>query len=709
MSSSGESRFSLKRPEVQLFVLGAAILFWELLLIRWLGACIRIVGYYTNFVLISAFFGLGTGALLVRLKQNFLRFLVPLLALIIVAGPLLGSFPHVNPTVSKEFLWLGTPTGVIRETASTGLLGHWDIRVPYWFLLLIVYLMNSGVFALFGEWLGRLFGTLPPLKAYTIEIAGSLIGILLFGMASFFHCPPTVWFILGFILVFSILADFKKILIWSVPIAVLSVIVATPFANQFFWSRYYKIHVSPIQEIKEIKTKDIVRFNRPIGHQLSVNNDYHQMILDLSPRSDEHPFLKSWRITYDSPYYLGGAGPDGPILIVGAGTGNDVSAALRAGVRQIDAVEIDPMIVALGRDLHPEKPYSNSAVHVTVDDARSFFARTNKRYSKVIFGFLDSHTLMSSFSSLRLDNFIYTEEALRRVKELLLPGGRVYITFAANTPWLEDRIFGMLTKVFDGPTVVVTDLDYQYSNGTVYMNEKSISAEMSQTTIQPPSLGKIRIPSDNWPYLYMRDAKIPSHYVVFLLIIIVMGMSSLLLLPKGERQVKLPYFFMGAAFFLLETSNVVSLSLLYGSTWLVNITVFSGILFLILLGNLTCYRMNRPRYGMLFTLLIIALVIAYFSQPAFFLSIKFIPLQGALATLVFLGPVYLASLIFGHLIKSEKSLYQAYGSNLLGAVIGGSCEYLSILIGLKSLLLITMVFYGLALVTIRVGRRKLSV
>jgi hypothetical protein len=58
--------------------------------------------------------------------------------------------------------------------------------------------------------------------------------------------------------------------------------------------------------------------------------------------------------------------------------------------------------------------------------------------------------------------------------------------------------------------------------------------------------------------------------------------------------------------------------------------------------------------------------------------------------------IYFASLVFGRLIKQEESLYQAYGSNLLGAVIGGSLEYFSLIMGIKFLLIITLVFYALA-------------
>ena len=37
------------------------------------------------------------------------------------------------------------------------------------------------------------------------------------------------------------------------------------------------------------------------------------------------------------------------VLILGAGSGTDVAAALRHGVEHVDAVEIDPVIIRLGR------------------------------------------------------------------------------------------------------------------------------------------------------------------------------------------------------------------------------------------------------------------------------------------------------------------------------------------------------------------------
>jgi hypothetical protein len=57
--------------------------------------------------------------------------------------------------------------------------------------------------------------------------------------------------------------------------------------------------------------------------------------------------------------------------------------------------------------------------------------------------------------------------------------------------------------------------------------------------------------------------------------------------------------------------------------------------------------------------------------------------------------VFFAAMIFAALIKNEARLDQAYGSNVLGAVVGGACEYLSMLVGFKALLLLTFVLYAL--------------
>ncbi len=674
-------------PAARLLLCGAAALFWELLLIRWLGSCIRVVAYYTNFVLLSAFLGLGAGALLVGRKTSIRGWVIPALALIVVLGPTLGSFEHHNPG-NGEAVWRGTPAGVLSEFTS-------EIELPFWVPLLLVYLLNTAVFAAFGQWIGELFRGFPPLRAYTIEIGGSLVGIAAFALVSYAYLPPPAWFLLGFLLVLAIGEFETRQRAIHALIALGATAAVVPFSGDYIWSRYYKIELSEISSIADIHRKEQVHFDPPVGVFLSVNNDYHQMILDLRPRTEEHAFLRSWRWLYDYPYANVEPGiPQGPVLVVGAGTGNDVSAALRAGSARIDAIEIDPRIVEIGREHHPERPYDHPAVHVTVNDARSYLARTNQRYARIVFGFLDSHTLMSSFSSLRLDNFVYTREAMERAKEVLLPGGQVHLTFATQDQWLAERLVALLDDVFDYETRIAFESGQPYSNGLIFVNGRA-----PESGAPPKRAGRsveAVIPTDDWPFLYMRDRVLPPHYVYFMVGVVVLGCASLGLLPSGQRRIRLPYFFLGAGFFLIETSNVVALSLLYGSTWIVNVSVFSGILLLILLGNATCMVIARPHFPLLFGILGASVLLSWLTPPALLLGIESVPLQAVAAITIFLGPVYVASVIFGSLIRQEHELYAAYGSNLLGAVIGGACEYLAIVTGMKFLLLITLGLYATA-------------
>jgi hypothetical protein len=244
-----------------------------------------------------------------------------------------------------------------------------------------------------------------------------------------------------------------------------------------------------------------------------------------------------------------------------------------------------------------------------------------------------------------------------------------------------------------------------YTNGIIYENfntsEGLESARLYPSGKSHNEVKGLYLPKDDWPFLYLFYPNIPDHYLPFLLIIGVMGFSALLLLPKSERRIRLPYFFLGAAFFLLETSNVVSLSLLYGSTWTVNLLVFSGILVLVLLSNLTSSFVKKIRLDLIFSLLFLSVTVAYFVPVSALLSIETGILRDLTAIVVFLGPVYFSSIIFAALIRNEQSLFQAYGSNILGAVIGGACEYLSLLCGFKFLLGIVIVFYLLTFLLLR--------
>jgi SAM-dependent methyltransferase len=652
------------------------VLFWELALIRWLGANVRIVAYFSNLVLISAFFGLGIGALLTRFPWRLERLIAPLAAFVVMLGVWLGRFWHRNPGGTDELIWIGQPFGIPQVE------GHQLISTGV--LLVLVYVATALVFAAFGQYVGRLFRTHPPLRAYTWEVAGSLGGIALFALLSHLQTSPSTWFAVGFALLLPLLPWRPLDAAVAALLGVAVVASTLPATRGYVWSPYYRIAVEPITRLVDNGTGRTTEYPAPVGHVLAVNSDYHQMMLDLR-RPSEHPFLEGWRGFYDAPYRGAETLPPGRILVVGAGTGNDVSAALRNTDREITAVEIDPAIAALGRRLHAEQPYQNPRVRLVIDDARSFFHRTDERYALVVFGFLDSHRLLSVFSSVRLDNFIYTREAMREVRRIVVPRGGVALSFAPNSPWIHERLVELMDQSFDYETLIVRDTR-GYANGLLYVNGVRPPGEA-----RSPHRPRAAVPTDDWPFLYLRERTVPRHNVGFLVVAVGLSGAALLLLPRGERRVRMPYLLLGAAFFLLETSNVVRMSLLYGSTWWVNTLVFAGILVLVLLSNVTA-SFWTPRIDLCLALLAVGVLLAAWIPSDVLFALSPV-VRAVVAVTVFLGPVYFGGLIFARLISTETRLFEPYASNVLGAVLGGTAEYLSLLLGFRFLLALALVFY----------------
>ncbi len=105
--------------------------------------------------------------------------------------------------------------------------------------------------------------------------------------------------------------------------------------------------------------------------------------------------------------------PLNDVLIVGAGSGTDVAIALAQGAGHIDAVEIDPRIQQIGAEGHPEHPYDDPRVTVHIDDARAYLERAKQQYDLILFALPDSLTLVSGQSSLRLESYLFTSQAMQ--------------------------------------------------------------------------------------------------------------------------------------------------------------------------------------------------------------------------------------------------------------------------------------------------------
>ena len=103
----------------------------------------------------------------------------------------------------------------------------------------------------------------------------------------------------------------------------------------------------------------------------------------------------------------------GDVLIIGAGSGNDVSAALQRDADRVDAVEIDGTLMEIAEANHPDRPYDDARVEVHIDDGRAFLERTDRKWDKILFALPDSLTLVPGQSSVRLESYLFTREDLK--------------------------------------------------------------------------------------------------------------------------------------------------------------------------------------------------------------------------------------------------------------------------------------------------------
>ncbi len=162
-------------------------------------------------------------------------------------------------------------------------------------------------------------------------------------------------------------------------------------------------------------------------------------------------------------------------------------------------------------------------------------------------------------------------------------------------------------------------------------------------------------------------------------------------------------FCMGAAFLLLETKNVVQFALLFGTTWFVNALVFLGILVAVYLAIEVARRIALGPSWRLYAALLLALAVAWVVQPDLLLRLSVLP-RFLVAVVVAFVPVFLANLVFARRFRDVAASNVAFGANLLGAMVGGVLEYVSLITGYRALLIVVAALYAMAFGLQRFGR-----
>src|SRR6202022_1290961 len=136
------------------------------------------------------------------------------------------------------------------------------------------------------------------------------------------------------------------------------------------------------------------------------------------------------------------------VLIVGAGTGVDVAIVLLQGVQHVDAVEIDPRIHATGGKKNPDRQSRHPRVTSYINDGRAFLEQSTHRYDLILFALPDSLTLVAGQSSLRLESYLFTREAMQSARDHLTAGGAFGEYNYYREDWLVDRLAGTLQDVY---------------------------------------------------------------------------------------------------------------------------------------------------------------------------------------------------------------------------------------------------------------------
>jgi spermidine synthase len=649
---------------IRLVALSSLVLLQELALIRWLGAEVRVVAFFPNLILLSAFLGLGLGALLSRRRSLLAAWLPLLLLLGLSAWGLSGvAFTEEDPT---DHLWLlyydlGDDAPVVR-----------GVRLP----LVVLFVLSTLTFVPPGQAVGATLQACAErgraLVGYAADLLGSLLGVVVFALLSFAETFPLAWFLLLTAGIVGVVLSTRErgplLLAGTAAAALLGVVSAAEDAD--LYSPYYALTVEDGER----------------GTAVSGNGSLHQIFLDLREGAPLKLEIQRWiREGYHRPYRALNR-PIRKALVLGAGTGNDVAVLLDEGAAEVHAVEIDPVILRIGQSRHPAAPYSDPRVKVFNTDARAYLQHTDERYDVIVFGTLDSLTRLSAMSTVRLDNFVYTEDGLRQAASRLTDDGALVLFFMASHGYIRRHLDLMLYRVFDRVPVQIAE--HRGLFNVTFMAGPGF-AHLPQPPPPPPALLELDAPTDRWPFLYLERPRISTFYASTMALLLALA----LLLVAGTRRLAgvgshrpsrsaVTMMLFGAAFLLMETGLITTMNLVWGATWLSSAVVFGAFLSMVLLATLLTARRELP-WPVTIGGLLVSLVAAALISPSHLVGLS-TPLRLG-GSLLYAGlPVFFASVAFAREYRRQNNAADAFGWNVIGAVAGGLLEFLSMRFGLTA-------------------------
>jgi len=676
----------------KIFLISFLILFLELTLIRWVNSSITSISFYSNIIMLASFFGIGCGCLL-DIKKNLFR-IFPLLILILAISLFVSAILNLPiSSLDDEIIMFKTPSFL-------------DNKIPNYLIIIIVFSYITLIFLTLGQQLKFAFNNFAkPIDAYIFDLTGSLAGIIFFSIFSYFEIGLMLWIFVIFTIYFLLTNDQKSKFNFNALficfITILLIFLNSNFYQNSWWSRYYFI--------------DLKEFVKDQHYLISTDKTGHQEMT-------ANPKESAW--FYSIPYdYFKNSNYD-DILIIGAGSGQDVASALTKNVKRIDAVDIEPRLVEIGKQFHPLKPYSDPRVNVIINDGRNFLEnQKNKKYDLIIFALTDSLKLASNSTNTRLESYLLTNESFATAKSLLKDNGMLVLYNYYRKDWLVEKIIGSLNMVFQDKILSIQKNISTIQSGAFIVAGNKINDFEEQKFAK--NLGfrykffdekniskNLYLGTDNWPFIYLLKPLIPHNYWVIIIYMLALNFSLIGFfiyknlqenfskkITKRNFLTTLPWhmFFLGAGFMMLETKNIINFQLLFGTTWLVNSLVFSGVLALALLSAILVKIKINFNKKILYFLMTISLILAIYIPLKSIINLPFFS-KYLLAIAISLLPIFFANLIFSSNFAKQTDAGISFGLNMLGALIGGILEYISMISGYHFLLYIIAFCYLLAII-----------
>jgi len=386
------------------------------------------------------------------------------------------------------------------------------------------------------------------------------------------------------------------------------------------------------------------------------------------------------------------------VLVLGTGLGEDISQALKAGATYIDAVELDPVLLELGKAF--DNNYASPLVHVVNADPRNYINSCDKKYDTIILGCLDVQKDATTLSHFR-DVSLYTKDSYRKCLNLLKPNGNLLISCAAadskDADILCQRFYATANQALTEKPVVVGGSNTGWSPFLFRLNK---------TPQKPPALhevapfsvvlfgpnAKFQILSEDLPYICLRAA--PLSLTCFALFVVAAaaigfapsGSANNLVVMARERQSLL----VATGFALAISGTVNRCELLLGSSWHVGAIAYGAFLLLNwrIIAAYIDAEAGRIEHFLYPTLLASLLV-------SFLLPIHWLSKWGifGLVVILFLTvlPVLRILLIIPSISARSESLQKALVFNLLGFALGILLQPAAIILGNNSLFLIALI------------------